>query len=276
MIQFCFKSFVNHLEWLQNVVGVQLLAEIEAGRGATELSDGHKDSVTDLLLALLDDCKKLEFASSESRIIQLRQCLLGFFPPCTYEAVNRDLRMLGNEIVSELGARQFAYIAIGISDYFEKEKLFGEEAFEALPEAREDIKESGNCLAAELYTAAVFQLMRVAEIALRIIAKEVGIETEHAIEYETWHTVIKAIKDRVEKLTTPRGPQRDKELEFYHSMILRLDACKDTWRNIVSHTRESYTKHKALDAKDHVEDMVQKLAKWLLEKNSTGSSTTIV
>ena len=78
--------------------------------------------------------------------------------------------------MEELAYRKFAFIKPSLSAYFEQEQLFGKDVHEKIPKARQDIKESGNCLAAELHTAAVFHLMRVAEHGLRKLARRLRVK----------------------------------------------------------------------------------------------------
>src|SRR5712692_3064099 len=64
------------------------------------------------------------------------------------------------DILSALKSKVFLEVAKDRSEFIEKDQLFGSRVYEAFHSARADIKEVGNCLAAECNTGAVFHLMR--------------------------------------------------------------------------------------------------------------------
>src|SRR5436309_10023407 len=64
------------------------------------------------------------------------------------------------------------------AEYFEKDALFGGEVSQAFPSAWEDIRDAGNCIAADLHTAAVFHLMRVGELGMRALARHLRVKVQ--------------------------------------------------------------------------------------------------
>ena len=96
---------------------------------------------------------------------------------------------------TEMGLRKFLYVPEGLSWYVDNDQLFGEIVWRKFPTARRDIKEAGNCLAADCNTAAVFQLMRASEHGLRAIARKLHIDplmhkgAIQPIEYADWEKV---------------------------------------------------------------------------------------
>lgn len=60
---------------------------------------------------------------------------------------------------------------------------FGDKVFDAFEKARYDAEEAALCIVAGAFTAAVFHIMRVAEIGVRTLGKELGLsriyETQH-------------------------------------------------------------------------------------------------
>jgi hypothetical protein len=176
-----------------------------------------------------------------------------------------------------------------LTQYFEKDDLFGQAVKVAFPSAALDIKEAGNCIAADLNTAAVFHLMRAAERGMRALVIHLKVKIEKPkgskfsaqlqstpasmprmkqipLEYALWDDVLKALEVRVKKIQTPKGSKRDKQYEFYHGLILSLNAFKDIWRNPVSHCRCTFDNHQAQHAFVHVKSLMENLATKLKER----------
>jgi hypothetical protein len=149
--------------------------------------------------------------------------------------------------------------------YFEQERLFGDAVYETFEKARQDIKDSGNCLAAGLSTACVFHLTRVAEFGLRHIAAKVGVKLKdkgkpQPIEYATWDKVITAIQIKIKDARQlPQGPQKIRRLAFFSDAAEQCSYIKDLWRNEVSHTRKRYNENEALRVMQRIRDFLQLL-----------------
>ena len=82
-------------------------------------------------------------------------------------------------------------------------------------------------------TAAACIFMRLAEVGLRELARELSVEIKHNLEFADWEEIIKGIRA---KLTLLEGDFRDatrqNELTFYHAM---LDDVKESWRSGMGH-----------------------------------------
>ena len=70
------------------------------------------------------------------------------------------------DIISALKSKMFLRITNDRSEFVDKDRLFGDKVYDAFASARGDIREAGNCLAAECNTAAVFHLMRASEVPM--------------------------------------------------------------------------------------------------------------
>ncbi len=176
-----------------------------------------------------------------------------------------ELENLQEILRSELLYRRFAYISPAVAEFFEQEKLFGQEVYDAFPEARVDIKDAGNCVAADLNTAAMFHLMRVAEFGLRRLAKRLKVALTHKgkphpIEYADWKKVIDACKAKIANAQAASpGPKKQELLEQYADVADHCAFLKDIWRNNVSHTRKPYKRQDALAALERVRGFTQSL-----------------
>jgi len=182
-------------------------------------------------------------------------------------------------LVDELGNRKFLYVDPERSDFVDSDSLFGDRVRDAFPSATFDIRQSGNCLACELPTAAVFHLMRSVEWGLRALGTSLGIKklrsrskktgkvTYTPLPWGTWEDVLNNIKSRVaERIHKAiRGPRKQQYQEFYNPLIDCIERFKDAYRNHVMHTRREYTNQEALAIFDQVRYFMSRLAERLNE-----------
>jgi hypothetical protein len=181
----------------------------------------------------------------------------------------RDFEQLRDDIVLELSCRKFAFIPPPNDQYFGQDKLFGAEVYEMFPDARADVKDAGDCLAASLPTACIYHLMRVAEHGLRRLAKKLRVGLTHTgkpmpIEFGEWDKVITAIRNKIaDARKLPSGPKRQAKFEGYSNAADHCEYTKDIWRNNASHTRKPYKDAEAVNALERVRDFMQFLGKYL-------------
>ena len=173
-----------------------------------------------------------------------------------------DVTIFGTQSVIRLKQRKLAFISPERAELLEQEALFGERVRQAFPSASSEIKAVGNCLAADLNTAAVFHLMRVVEIGLRALAKKLHVAKVRKnvpLERGTWGDVIQALQARIGGgFNKTRKGQRDSD--FYNGLFIEFRAFKDLWRNKVMHTRMDYDEQAARAAFEHVRSFMQRLA----------------
>jgi hypothetical protein len=215
----------------------------------------------------VQECKPLGLHISEQKASRLERELRSN-QPYTPEVMLKELRGLKETIVMELAPRKFAYIPPPDDKFFEQEQLFGDEVYDNFPSAREEIKDAGNCLASGLHTATVFHLMRVAEIGLRILARDRRVKIKVKLDYAEWQTIIDGIQKKVDAMSqAKRGPKRAAALEFYRGILGEFSAFKDVFRNHVMHSRVRYDEGKARSAMQHVSEFMKRLATRLSESN---------
>lgn len=185
------------------------------------------------------------------------------FSPAT---LAREFQGIMFQAQRQLALRKFAYIPSPNDQYFECEKLFGEKVYLAFERARLDIKDAGNCYAAELYTACVFHLMRVAEYGLRAIADKLNVtiidkKQPIPLEYGDWNKVITGIEAKIE-VTRRLANDATKQalLKRYSEGTDRIGRARDIWRNDLSHTRTRIDEPEANLALVRVTDLMQFLA----------------
>ncbi|GEM_PF-665182 len=196
-----------------------------------------------------------------------------FDKPDGIAALSLDLL---HDIQSALSKRQFIYVRADRSNFVDNAMIFGQSVSVAFPDARLDLQEAGNCLAAECNTAAVFHLMRSVEWGLRALAQSVGLislkkttKTGKAkytpISYSQWEDILNQLQDKVDsKLAkTKRGPLKQQLQEFYYPVLQDIRGIRDAWRNHVMHTRADYNRDEAAAIFLHVQRIMVTLAKRL-------------
>lgn len=149
----------------------------------------------------------------------------------------------------ELEARKLAFIPLERIKFFETENLFGADFHAKASKAINlECKAAGNCLAADLNTAAVFHLMRVAERGMHALANHLLPNQNikpYPLEFSDWHKVVDAIEAALDSGVTKSvnltpGATKDRELEFYRGLVADLNYFKDAFRNPVSHLRGNH------------------------------------
>jgi hypothetical protein len=238
----------------------------ESGSDCQLLQD-ECETISRQLQLLRPICEQLRLVASQGDIEHLSWLAnSGTLPQCS--VVIDLIKKLTSSVHSEVNVLQFAFIPVSKVEFFEKHDLFGEAVSAAFPSAQPEIKDAGNCLAADLHTAAVFHLMRAVEHGLRALARHLRVRTGQPLEYACWEHVIRAIDRKLNALRSkPKGKKKSDELEFYGRILMECAYFKDAWRNPVSHARGRYREAQALDVFGHVRDFMQRLAERVKETN---------
>jgi hypothetical protein len=188
------------------------------------------------------------------------------------ELLTHELFKLKQLIVMESSKKSLAFISPPYDIFFEQERLFGDLVYEVFPEARSDLKDAGNCLAASLPTAGVFHLMRVAEYGLRELARRLHVKLTHTgkavpIEFADWNQVLTEIKNKIAVARkTPGGPKRQAKYELYSNAADHCEYMKDIWRNNIAHARKAYSGPEAVGVLQRVRDFMQFLSNTFKQK----------
>jgi hypothetical protein len=142
--------------------------------------------------------------------------------------------------------------------------------FSSFKSAKVEIEEGIDCYALGHNTACIFHMMRVAEIGLRAIAKERGIQKvskNKPIEYGTWGDVIKAVEDEMANIRgrVSAGPKKEAALEFYSTAAADLRQLLSNFRDKTMHLRGSYDPGQTVSAIFRTHSLMAMLAKKLSE-----------
>ena len=199
--------------------------------------------------------------------------------PGDTSSVGTELRNIVETVAHEASKKRFLYVSSDRVKCLDNSALFGMLVMESFPSAVEDIREAGNCLAAECNTAAVFHLMRVVEWGLRALCADLGMKnvkqkikksghTLYApIAYADWEKLLDGLQGHVdEKIGRMKRGEKKQELQqFYYPALQDIRGIKDAWRNHVMHTRDEYTREDAWAIMTHVQRLMCSLAKRVAE-----------
>jgi len=175
-------------------------------------------------------------------------------PATTYDVANQAMAQVFNTLAFELAGRQF-YAPMRKHDcYYDDLKLFGEDVFTNFPSANNDIYEAGMCLAFERGTACVMHLMRVTEVGLRTLAKNIGVTVQ-----TDWGAYLRAIDEKL-KVKAKAGTSNPADEAFYREAHAILDRVRIAWRNPTMHVDNSYSVERAEEILLTIKSLMRHLA----------------
>jgi hypothetical protein len=188
-------------------------------------------------------------------------------PPTDLASVHKQLVAIRRKLHEELDNIRFALISKNRLEYFENDNLFGKDA--RFPrEWNTEVKAAGNCLAADLNTAAVYHLIRAAEMGMRALTHHLGAipigdqNKQIKIEEATWKQLLDAIEVSIEqerKINNLSARKTKGTIRDYEILWEDLNILKDH-RNRVMHNRLEYNASEAEGIFHRVKDFMRGLA----------------
>jgi hypothetical protein len=166
----------------------------------------------------------------------------------------------------ELSEKLFLSVSTADAAYYERDNLLGEAARTAFPMATAEMRMSGNSLACDLPTAAVFHCMRAIEHGLRALAADVGL----TFDVQQWREIIGQIESRLTDIQQHGIPGMDKatkdeRLQFLSEAAKEFSYFKDSWRNYVMHAKATYGPQQARTVLNHTRDFLNRISDRLKE-----------
>jgi hypothetical protein len=247
----------------------QWIKELQRPQGAV-LTDQELRYFHGLINSIMGDrFSKFAWTGAESSLCGLNIILekQGGIKTVSAESVQIALRELQRAIYKELRSRKFVMIDPQKIDFLGQKNLFGNQVAKAFPSTKEEIRLAGNCLAMDFNTAAMFHLLRVAELGMRALARHLKVKAKkNTIDSAGWTEIIKHIEDATAKRwqKLPKAvPARRKAVAFLKLCEVsadELNVLKEIWRNNVMHAGLAYNEHEAHGVYVRVRDFMQRLA----------------
>jgi hypothetical protein len=237
----------------------------KASGGGTPAPDLLREQAHSVIGSISSFCAEHGFQEARDRIERVAMALGRDVDASTLLA---KLERVNDSLFEAIMDHKFLRIESGRSAYLDAPHLLGEEAAKKFPSAIPEIVGAGNCLALELYGAAVFHLIRVSEHGNRALAKAIGVTLkdkgqDQPIEYAGQDKVITAMNNKLTQARAlPHGPQHSAQLAFYSEGAERCLYLKEL-RNEASHARKTYNSDEAFGVLDCVKGFMEFLARGL-------------
>jgi len=262
MMNFSLQSFVIALAMLSQEVRAAATHPTDA-----LVSDPDKKRALANLQFIAERCRQLGLAAAEHRLQRCFLVLTDVRSP-TYGTLAGELVTLNETIGDDIKTeyfyhypRQKVLLMIANAEWLP--------IFDAFPSSRTEVEEGLDCYALGHPTAAVFHMMRVAELGMRALARERQVTfPKHPLEWADWQNILDQTEAKAKAATNSmsRGPPKDAALAFYNGAIAHLHALKDMYRNSVMHMRRTYDDLDAQRAIGQVRDFMTGLSRKIGEK----------
>lgn len=179
---------------------------------------------------------------------------------------------------SEMAKHLYFTVYGDLAKFLDSEDLFGSEVATAFPSIKLDLKEAGSCLALGRNTAAIFHLMRVAEIGLWELGRDrqIALAQSGKIQFTEWGLIIREIEESVKKIQQwPNSVTKEEAHKFYNYAVVDIRSFNDGWRRHAAHARPNMPATSPEEARalwGHVERFMKTLA----GKISEGTYTSLI
>lgn len=222
------------------------------------VSPKNTATLCETLKALAQDCKQIGLKVTA---LQVEAVICKFEAHSTFNfpavQISQILDDLATAISCEMETHLFLRVFPERADFYKQDELFGPQANVAFQSAKRDIKSAGTCYACDQNTACVMHLMRVLEVGLSVLARELKV----LFDRRNWENVINDIEAEIKKINGPAwGPDWKAKQQFYSGAAKDFRYFKDAWRNHAMHFREHYEAAEAKSILDHVKSFMIVLA----------------
>jgi len=227
----------------------------ESGEHNLQVADQDMDRIWSMADLCRTVCKEFEWDQVMLRIERLEARLNSGL---TYTDLYAEVRVI-KEMVEDNLKGQFIYrYSNERSAKIRSWQIDWATVLKAFPSAEKDIKSAIDLWALSHPTASVFHVMRIIEIGIGCLAKDVG----RTFDVQNWQNIINEIDSEIKKLgkTLQKGKSKNERLQFLSEATSELTFLKDGWRNYVSHNKVKYFDEDAYSALEHGHRFMKKLA----------------
>ena len=206
-------------------------------------------------------CQKLGFTFSAMAVERIKE-FISNNSQISHDELAHMFEELDNRIIDETKSRKFFSIELGKELLFDGRSQFGSSVIEAFPSTLVDIEEAGICMAFERWTASIFHLMRVMEIALNVLGEVLNVIPS---TNRNWYYILNKCDAELTKSLQQRCSEWAADDAFFSGATTFLRSVKDAWRNPTMHVEKIYTKEQAEDIWNAVKGFMRHLATKLKE-----------
>jgi hypothetical protein len=202
----------------------------------------------------LSNLQPLEGGNAHYRAFMLRDRLPSD-ATMTPEILRRDLIAFNDDLVNLSMQHKFLRIPREYQEFFERPSV-------GSPEIEREMKDAGNCIALDLGTAAVFHLIRAAELAHRQLAERINVTVTDkgeniSLEWADWNKLKEGVDSKIKELRQlAAGHIKNDQIQRYQDINENAGQIKDLWRNDICHTRKRFNQTEAKGIFGRVESFI--------------------
>lgn len=245
-------------------MGISLRARSGKLKGASEVTEkDHVANQVNILLTVREECQSCGFQLSIKTLDKMLTLIRSSLGKDTdFEELGRLSRELEERLHDEMSTQYIFGISADKARMLDDEFPFGDEVSKNFPSAEFDIREAVTCAAFERWTASVFHSMRVLEIGLSVLAKDLKVKSD----YTNWQNIIEGIEKETKNINKDNsGDDWKVKQQFDSEAALQFRYFKNAWRNHVMHIRDNHDEQRAMAIIGHVKEFMAHLATRLKE-----------
>src|ERR1700730_2543733 len=179
----------------------------------------------------------------------------------TFQGIVSALDDIDTTLRRELSSIKAFVLSSQDQDRFNpKEPLFGADVALKFPSISYKIDEAAKCLALERSTASVFHSLRSLEVAIRAIARCLGIPDPTRAIDRNWGKVLGVIKGEIDKRWPTTSGRMSGDGRYCEEAYAALAAMQNPWRNATMHWDQKYTSEEARHIFEVVGGFMRKLS----------------
>jgi hypothetical protein len=210
---------------------------------ATEYGVTEKEhsSIKKLCRIAIEISTEFNLNITKQKAVALSDVLDTKLPVTSHTDATHRMREVRETMLQELRSIMFLQASEDMKNYLNLEHPFGSSVNLAFPNCADDISEAHNCLSLGRYTASMFHLGRAMEIAVKAVAKKMGIKNKR----DDWQSYLSAMNDAVNAMPFKTPKDKAKRLPFAETTGHFFNF-KEAWRNPTFHAKKTYTREEAL------------------------------
>ena len=256
---FSFYEMVLHIEELQK----EARTFVSAGTYyiGYKAPTHRREGMITCLKEMRTECEKLDLTHTAALISFSESAVQRKGDDYTYADMSKELDTLSFSFIDELRRNSCFLIATEKNKYFQKDDLVGPQVNTAFPSCSHEIKNAGNCYALEQNEACVFHCMCALELALHVLANELGVTFSGTLDLQNWQNIIENIESEIKNLEKlPKSKYKSETLKLFSQAAMQFRWFKEAWRNHVMHGRDICDPGKAYSILGHTKELMQALA----------------
>src|SRR6266496_2835127 len=249
------ETLIKHLMYLQS------MDRILDQAGDLEVDEDTRKKIFKAAGALILIAGQLKLKVSEWSACSLWEAAPRFTKSSALSPFVHDTALT---FMRELHSIKFLPATLDMENYLDIPFPFGKHVSESFPECAEDICECYQCLGWGQYTAAMFHLGRAMEVAVKRLAKRMGVKKPARDE---WQAYINAMNEKIRNM--PYGTTKQKAIRAIFSAATDyLFNFKEAWRNPTMHPKKTYYRAEALTVIEGAKHFLGHISKSLFKKKA--------